>query len=58
MNWLTILWLVAIVIALAALVGIRPRGGRQVANTHLMTAARVTLGIILVVCALMALHVF
>jgi hypothetical protein len=34
---------VGIVIAMLAVFGIRPRGGRQVSNTQMMTAARVVL---------------
>jgi hypothetical protein len=58
MNWLTILWLVAIAIALVAVVGIKPKGTRHVSHTRLMTAARVVLGIFLVCLALVALDVF
>ncbi len=57
MNWLTILWLVAIAIAFVAVVGIKPKGTRHVSRTGLMTAARVALGIILVCLALIALGV-
>jgi len=58
MSWLTLLWIAAIVIALVAITGIKPRGTRHVARTHLMTAARVTLGIVAVVLVLIALGVF
>jgi hypothetical protein len=58
MSWLTLLWIVAIVIALVALTGFKPRGTRHVAGTHLMTAARITLGIVAVVLVLIALGVF
>ena len=37
---------VAVAIALFAVFGIRPRGGRQVSNTQMMTAARVVLVVV------------
>lgn len=37
---------VAILIALFAVFGIRPSGGRKVSNTQMMTAARVVLVVI------------
>jgi hypothetical protein len=37
---------VALAIALFAVFGIRPRGGRQVSNTQMMTAARVVLVVV------------
>lgn len=58
MTWLTILISVAIVIALVAFSGIRITGARQVGNTHLMTAARVLVGIFLAILALYAFGVF
>ena len=44
--------------ALVALTGFRAKGTRQVGNTHLMTAARICLGIFLVILILIALGVF
>jgi hypothetical protein len=41
MNWIVILWIAAAVTALIALTGIKPKGTRHVAHTHLITAARV-----------------
>jgi hypothetical protein len=58
MSWIVILGIVVVAIALVALLGIRPKGGRPVGNTHLMNAARVCLGIFLVVLVLLALGVF
>ncbi|HEX4962186.1 MAG TPA: hypothetical protein VF173_15225 [Thermoanaerobaculia bacterium] len=57
MSWIVILGIVVIVIALVALTGIKGKGTRQVGNTHLMTAARICLGIFLVILVLMALGV-
>jgi hypothetical protein len=57
MIWFRVLIIVVIVIALIAFAGIRIKGARQVGNTHLMTAARVCLGIFLVILVLIALGV-
>ena len=58
MSWIAILGIVVVAIALVALSGVRPKGGRPVGNTHLMTAARICLGIFLVIVALIAFGVF
>jgi hypothetical protein len=58
MSWLSLLWIAAAVIAVVAVTGIKPRGTRHVARTHLMTAARVALGVIAVVLALIALAIW
>ncbi len=58
MSWIVILGIVVLVIALVALTGINRKGTRQVGNTHLMGAARICLGIVLVVLVLIALGVF
>jgi hypothetical protein len=57
MIWFRVLMIVVIVIALIAFAGIPIKGARQVGNTHLMTAARVCLGIFLVILVLIALGV-
>ena len=49
MTWLSILIAVAVVVAIVAVLGARPKGGRPVEGTHLMTGARVVL--LLVVAA-------
>lgn len=41
--WLSILIVVAAAVALFALTGVRPRGGRPVQRTQLMVGARVVL---------------
>lgn len=41
MNWLGILAVAVIVIALVSFVGARPKGGRPVEGTQLMMVARV-----------------
>jgi hypothetical protein len=58
MSWIAILGIVVVAIALVALTGIRTKGARQVGNTGLMTAARICLGIFLVILVLIALGVF
>jgi len=40
-NWLGILSIAVVVIALVSFVGARPKGGRPVEGTQLMTVARV-----------------
>ena len=58
MSWIVILGIVVIVIALVALTGFKGKGTRQVGSTHLMGAARICLGIFLVILVLIALGVF
>jgi len=58
MIWFRVLIFVVIAVALIAFAGIRIKGARQVSNTHLMTAARIFLGIFLVILALFAFGVF
>jgi cytochrome c biogenesis factor len=41
--------MIGVVIALVAIIGIRPRGGKPVGNTQLMTVARVVLVVIALV---------
>jgi hypothetical protein len=43
MTWLGLLIAVAVVIAIVAVVGARPKGGRPVERTGLMTGARIVL---------------
>jgi hypothetical protein len=43
MTWLTWLILAAVVTAIAAVTGIKPKGTRHVARTSLMSVARVVL---------------
>lgn len=58
MIWFGILIVVVIFIALMAFAGIRVKGARQVGNTHLMTAARILVGIFLAILVLFAFGVF
>jgi hypothetical protein len=54
MTWLVWLVFAVIVAAIAAVTGIVPRGGRPVARTGLMTAARFVLLIVVAIFAYMA----
>ena len=58
MSWIVILGIVVIVIALVAVTGIKGKGTRPAGSTHLMGAARICLGIILVILVLIAFGVF
>jgi hypothetical protein len=55
MSWIVMLWIAAAITALIALTGIKPKGTRHVAHTHLITAARICFVIILLILAAMAL---
>jgi hypothetical protein len=54
MGWLFWLTLAAIVVAIAAVTGFKPKDGRHVARTQLMGVARVVLVVIGLVVAYMA----
>ena len=54
MTWLTALWIVAFVVAAVAVFGIKPRGGRHIANTGLIAVARVVLVVMALVVAYFA----
>lgn len=54
MSWIVILWIAAAIAALIALTGIKPKGTRHVAHTHLINAARVCFVIILLILAFAA----
>ena len=43
MNWLSILGIVVILVAIASVFGLAPKGGKPVAGTRLMSVARVLL---------------
>lgn len=51
MTWFSILIAVAVLVAVVAVLGARPRGGRPVERTGLMTGARVALVILIAVIA-------
>jgi hypothetical protein len=54
MTWLVWLALAVIVAGIAAVTGLQPKGGRPVARTGLMQAARFALFIIVLIFAYMA----
>ncbi len=54
MSWIVILWIAAGVTALIAMTGIKPKGTRHVAHTHLITAARICFALIVVILVSMA----
>ena len=58
MSWIVILGIVVVAMALVALSGIRVRGGRPAGSTHLMTAARICLAILVLVAVLAYAGVF
>jgi len=51
MSWLAWLGLAVLIVAVAAVTGIKPKGTRHVAGTHLMGAARLALLVIIVIVA-------
>ncbi len=57
MSWIAILGIVVAIIVLVALSGIRLKGTRPAGSTHLMTAARICLGIFVLILILVALKV-
>lgn len=58
MTWIVILGMVVLAIVLVALSGIKVKGGRPAARTQLMTAARICLGILVLVVLLAFAGVF
>lgn len=55
MNWIVLLALAAVLIAIPALTGLKPAEGRPVTNTRLMGAARVILIVTAIGLAIFAL---
>jgi hypothetical protein len=55
MHWIVLLGIAVVLIAIAAVTGIKPAGGRPVARTHLMTAARVVLVIVAAILVVAAI---
>jgi hypothetical protein len=58
MSWIVILGFAVVAIALVALSGIKVKGGRPAGRTHLMTAARICLGILVLIVLLAFAGVF
>jgi hypothetical protein len=58
MTWYTWLIAAALIAAVAAVTGIKPKGTRHVAHTGLMSAARVALFVMILICAYFAFRVW
>ena len=54
MDWLTVLVVVVLIAAVAAVTGIKPKGTRHVARTRLMGVARLVLLALVILFAYMA----
>jgi len=54
LTWLALLAIVGVLVALVALTGARPKGGRPVARTQLMTVGRIVVLITALVLAYVA----
>jgi hypothetical protein len=54
MDWLTVLVIVVLIAAVAAVTGIKPKGTRHVARTRLMGVARLVLLALVILFAYMA----
>ncbi len=54
MTWLGWLGVVVLIVASAAVTGIKPRGTRHVARTSLMSGARLVLIVILIIVVYLA----
>jgi len=53
MNWLALLGIAVVIVALAALTGIKPKGTRSIAHSRLMTVGWIILLVIVVIIAWM-----
>jgi len=56
-NWLVWLGLAAVVVAIAAVTGIKPKGTRSVSHSRMMGMARLALLVIVIIFAYLAFHV-
>ncbi|MGZ5446149.1 MAG: hypothetical protein ACXW5U_24845 [Thermoanaerobaculia bacterium] len=54
MNWLVWVGLAVLVVAVAAVTGVKPKGSRPVAGTRLMGVARIVLLVIVVIFVVLA----
>ncbi|HET7706554.1 MAG TPA: hypothetical protein VFM36_10735 [Thermoanaerobaculia bacterium] len=54
MNWLTLLGIAVVVVAIAAVTGIKPRGTRPVAHSRMMGMARIALAIFVIILIYLA----
>ena len=56
MNWIVVLGLAVVVVAIAAVTGIKPRGTRPVARSRMMGVGRVALLVIVVILIYVAIR--
>jgi hypothetical protein len=56
MNWLAWLGLAAVMTAIAAITGVKPKGTRHVTHTRLMGVARLVLLALVIIVAYLALR--
>lgn len=56
MNWLTVLGIAVVVVAIAAVTGIKPRGTRPVAHSRMMGVARIALAIFVLILLYLAVR--
>lgn len=49
MNWLTLIGIVVLIAAVAAIFGLKPKGSRPVANTRLMGMGRIALVVMAII---------
>lgn len=54
MTWLTWLIVAVVITAVAAVTGLKPKGGRPVARTHMMGMARLVLLAVVIILAYLA----
>jgi hypothetical protein len=54
MNWLVWVGLAVVVVGIAAVTGIKPKGTRHVANTRMMGMGRIALFVIVAIFAYLA----
>jgi uncharacterized membrane protein YozB (DUF420 family) len=56
MNWLVWLGLAVVIVAIAAVTGIKPKGTRPVSHSRMMTMARIALVLIAIIFLYLAFH--
>ena len=56
MNWLTLLGIAVVVVAIAAVTGIKPKGTRPVAHSRMMGMARIALAIFVIILVYIAVR--
>jgi hypothetical protein len=54
MNWLVLLGIAVVIVAVAAVTGIKPKGTRHVAHSRMMGMGRIALVILAVIVAYVA----